>query len=364
MPKRFIIIVCIVFSVFSFCGCQSSSLSIDSETKSSFTLDSTFSFQGVTIPGSAKWEISQPKEYNYYLKMNDGVNSRIDITTALYGQTDTLTNAWHEFTTAESDPIKDESWENNAVTYSAGNWTNNAGMTFYMISGFEASSGKGFLVTISLSPDTWNEADAKALYTAIKESITYNPSETTMDYKEAFNSRSGNTETKNVLESSRPSESASQTKIANYKAGSYRVGTDITSGEYKILCSGSHGYFCVYPDTAKSEILENGNFTTCTYVTVSDGQLLEVKGATFVSIEDAQPTSNLSGQGVYKIGLDIAPGEYNLIATDNKGYYAILSTVDASIKHNIIDNDNFEGNSFVVVSNDQYLEISRASIGV
>lgn len=149
---------------------------------------------------------------------------------------------------------------------------------------------------------------------------------------------------------------------AIFSAGSYRVGKDIPAGEYKITSSSSYGYYCVYPDSSKADILSNGNFNTCTYVAVSDGQLLEVTGASFVAIADAKPTQKLSGEGIYKVGLDIQPGEYNITAQSGSGYYAILGTVDANDPFNIINNDNFEGNSFVTVSEGQYLEISRAAI--
>lgn len=154
-------------------------------------------------------------------------------------------------------------------------------------------------------------------------------------------------------------------KPKTYTAGSYRVGTDIPAGEYKITCTGSHAYYCVYPDSSKSEILSNGNFTTCTYIGVSDGQLLEVKGSSFVSADAATPSETFSGEGIYKVGFDIQPGEYNISCTDSSGgYYAVLSTVDANTRFNIVNNDNFEGNSYVTVQAGQYLEISRASIDV
>lgn len=165
-----------------------------------------------------------------------------------------------------------------------------------------------------------------------------------------------------VNEDTEEKASKASKETTKYQAGSYRVGKDIPAGEYKIYAEGS-GYFCVYPDTSKSKILENDNFDTCNYITVSEGQLLEVDDAYFVAIEDATKTTVLKGNGVYKVGLDIEAGEYNIKATrSNGGYYEILSTVDASVNHNIVDNDNFTGNSFVSVSNGQYLGIGGASI--
>lgn len=147
-----------------------------------------------------------------------------------------------------------------------------------------------------------------------------------------------------------------------FKAGSYRVGTDIPAGEYKITCSGSHGYYCVYPDTNKADILDNGNFTSCTYVTVSDGQLLVVSGSTFISIDNAEATTTISGEGTFKVGFDLPAGQYEVTAlSSDMGYYAILADDNANSR-DIVDNDNFENNSFISLSDGQFVEISRASL--
>lgn len=151
------------------------------------------------------------------------------------------------------------------------------------------------------------------------------------------------------------------TSSSSYGAGSYRVGKDLPAGEYKLFCSGSHGYFCVYPDTTKADILSNANFTTCTYISVSDGQLLEVSGATFVPSSEATPTSTATGDGTYKVGFDIPAGEYEVVQNGGSmGYYSILDSCDA-VNSNIINNDNFEGNSFISVSDGQFLELSRST---
>lgn len=158
------------------------------------------------------------------------------------------------------------------------------------------------------------------------------------------------------------SKTTDPTKAQPHKAGSYRVGTDIPAGEYKINCSGSHGYYCVYPDTTKADILDNGNFTSCTYVTVSDGQLLEVSGATFIEIANAEPTTTISGEGTFKVGFDLPAGQYEVTTIGSgTGYYAILAD-DNATSRDIINNDNFENNSFISLSDGQFLEISRASI--
>ena len=147
-----------------------------------------------------------------------------------------------------------------------------------------------------------------------------------------------------------------------YGSGSYRVGKDIPAGEYKLKASSS-SYYCVYPDLTKSDILENGNFTTVAYITLSEGQLFELNRGSCVPIEGASATETLTGDGIYKVGLDLPAGQYRLTqdSSGTSAYYAVLSTVDATTRHNIVDNDNFENVSYIEVRDGQYLELSRCT---
>ena len=159
---------------------------------------------------------------------------------------------------------------------------------------------------------------------------------------------------------SQDTSSSSSASSQAFKAGTYRIGTDCPAGEYKLTASGK-GYFCVYPDTTKSDILENSNFDKCEYITVEDGQCLVVRNATFIALEDAKPSSGtLSGSGRYLVGFDCPAGEYKLTQTGGSaGYYCIHdnSTVNASI----VQNNNFEGNDFCSVVDGQYLTLSRCT---
>ena len=223
----------------------------------------------------------------------------------------------------------------------------------YLVVSITGDSSVG--VELIAAKDDWSKA--KPILSSVAKSFEVDRKDAPK-YGGSSSSKSDNMDAKSDLGSNEASP------VVSYSAGSYRVGKDIPSGEYKITCSSRYGYYCVYPDSSKGDILSNGNFNTCAYVTVSDGQLLEVTGASFVAIADAKPTSILSGEGIYKVGLDIQPGEYNITAQSGSGYYAVLGTVDANDSFNIINNDNFEGNSFVTVFDRQYLEISRATIEI
>ena len=147
--------------------------------------------------------------------------------------------------------------------------------------------------------------------------------------------------------------------MKTYKAGTYKVGSDISAGEYKLTATSS-GYYCVYPDSSKSSILENDNFTVVDYITVEDGQYLVVKDATFVAIADATPTSTLKSSGVYKVGYDCAAGEYKITQVGSTlAYYCVYD--NSTVDRDIVDNDNFENSDYVTVEDGEYLVINRAT---
>lgn len=83
-----------------------------------------------------------------------------------------------------------------------------------------------------------------------------------------------------VKEETKPS---SEPEIApastSFGEGVYKVGTDISAGEYKLTATNSYeGYFCVYtsPPGTDEKIASNGNFNNTGYVTVKDGEYLEL----------------------------------------------------------------------------------------
>lgn len=122
-------------------------------------------------------------------------------------------------------------------------------------------------------------------------------------------------------EQERQEQQAAREALANatYSAGTYKVGQDIPAGEYKLEASGK-GYYCVYSDTSKSDILENDNFSSVNYITLEAGQCIELSRCSMVEIAYATPTSTPTGNGMYKIGLGLPAGEYKLAATDDRGY--------------------------------------------
>lgn len=144
-----------------------------------------------------------------------------------------------------------------------------------------------------------------------------------------------------------------------HSAGMYKVGTDIPAGEYVLI---GNGYFSISKDSSGqlSSIIANDNFSGNSIVSVSDGQYLTVKNAVFYDI-NLNPDVSPDGEGMFKVGLHIPPGEYKLVATRSLGYCAVLSSSKHTIR-SIVSNDNFSGEKYITVKNGQYLKLSGCKI--
>lgn len=141
-----------------------------------------------------------------------------------------------------------------------------------------------------------------------------------------------------------------------YENSTYKIGTDMPSGEY-VLFTDSSGYFSVSSDSSGNNILFNDNFKNNSIVTVKSGEYLELSRCYAERIEDVTSLST-NADGMFLVGKHLSAGEYKLQAT-GKGYYCIYS--DSRHKE-IVDNDNFENTTYVSVRNGQYLLLSRAKI--
>lgn len=64
-------------------------------------------------------------------------------------------------------------------------------------------------------------------------------------------------------------------------AGMFKVGTHIPAGEYKIESTDGTGYYCIYTNSRQEDIVSNDNFDGQNYVTVTDGQYLELSRCKF-----------------------------------------------------------------------------------
>ncbi|MGI6221683.1 MAG: hypothetical protein ACOYIP_07470 [Coriobacteriales bacterium] len=143
-------------------------------------------------------------------------------------------------------------------------------------------------------------------------------------------------------------------------AGTYTVGQNLDAGEYRLMANGD-GYYCIYPDDTKTDIIGNSSFTTVKYVTVADGQVIEVQNATMVPADAYTYSSSitLESNGTCLVGKDCPAGEYELSTDMGMGYYAIYG--DSTPEASIIENNNFDSTATCTVEDGQYLEVVRCT---
>lgn len=147
-----------------------------------------------------------------------------------------------------------------------------------------------------------------------------------------------------------------QDGYTQYAPGMYKVGTDIPGGEYMVFASEGSGYFCVSSDSNQMDILYNDNFGYNSIITINDGEYLDLSRCYAVPMEE-EPEVDITGEGMFKVGVHIPAGEYKLVSdSGTSGYYCIYPS---SRQNDIISNDNFEGQNYVTVTDGQYLVLSR-----
>lgn len=149
--------------------------------------------------------------------------------------------------------------------------------------------------------------------------------------------------------------------------GSYKVGQDIDPGEYYAVCNGYNMYIAVSKDSSGTLDSINYNLNTegNVYITLKEGEYLEISGGEIYDLSDApytKPENGVLTEGMYKVGEDIAPGEYTLDAI-NSGYIEVRSDSRHDL-NGITTNDNFETNKIITVSEGQYILFNRAELKI
>lgn len=152
----------------------------------------------------------------------------------------------------------------------------------------------------------------------------------------------------------------SSEEYESWPEGVYKIGTDMSAGEYVLISNGG-GYFQVASDSTGSfeSIISNSVYETNTIITVSDGQYFTITDSEAYRI-DACPELDTTKEGMFKVGLHIPAGEYKVHA-DEDGYMQVASDSSNSFS-SIVSNSIFSGDSYITVSEGQYLTLSDAYI--
>lgn len=152
-----------------------------------------------------------------------------------------------------------------------------------------------------------------------------------------------------------------ETGVALYsnaiQEGQHKIGDDMQSGEYVLFSDYGSGYFCVSSDSNGTDIIANDNFEYNSIITVNDGEYLELSRCYAVPLVEVTELP-IDKANMFLVGTHLPAGEYCL-ESDESGYYCIY---EDSRHNNIITNGNFEGQSYVSVSDGQYLLLSRRKI--
>jgi len=144
--------------------------------------------------------------------------------------------------------------------------------------------------------------------------------------------------------------------------GMYRVGKDISAGEYIIFASTTErpGYYCVSSDSNGDDIITNENFDYNAILTVCDSEYLDLSNSYAVPFDDVDELDTTGYTGMFKVGVHINSGEYELTSMENEdGYYCIYSD---SRCEEIESNGIFEKNRYIIVENGQYLKLDGCKL--
>lgn len=154
-----------------------------------------------------------------------------------------------------------------------------------------------------------------------------------------------------------------------YPAGMYKIGVDMPAGEY-VLVTNDYGYFEVSSDSSGSfeSIIVNDFFGKRSIINVSDGQYFKFEYCTaypYANAPAAQPVNGYLADGMYKVGVDLPAGEYQIAPVlpeaGDMGYY-ILSSDSSHSYDEIIAIDTFTESRYLTVENGQYLTLLNAKV--
>ena len=152
-----------------------------------------------------------------------------------------------------------------------------------------------------------------------------------------------------------------------YEGGTYKVGKDIDPGEYIIFADDAYGAsVCISSDA-------NSTFENTIYLEYfGNNQIVTVKKGDYIKIEDSYMYSfeealkgGIDGKSIeelmeyrieegvmYKVGVNLKPGEYKLKCTDDSGSWKIYKNIRKRFGNEF---DYFEGSAYVKVEKGDYL---------
>lgn len=119
---------------------------------------------------------------------------------------------------------------------------------------------------------------------------------------------------------------------------------------------------------ALESIIFNDNLSkgANSYVTLKDGEYFKFQDGEMYPVEQAPsiiPENGVYADGMYKIGKDIPAGEYKItLGTDSElGYYEVSKSSSHQLE-DIVTNENVQADTYLTVSDGQYLKLQGVTI--
>lgn len=146
-----------------------------------------------------------------------------------------------------------------------------------------------------------------------------------------------------------------------------------TAEQYRVKKIPAGYNVTVYPEVVESTAGDGKTFyqtskgcyilCKCFEGVVPENTAIETQEATTAQMSTTTSTPTIViGEGTYKVGTDIAAGEYNLMCNSTYGGYYSINRDSTGSLYSIINNGNFSYNAIVKVEDGQYLELSRCTL--
>ena len=150
--------------------------------------------------------------------------------------------------------------------------------------------------------------------------------------------------------------------------GTFRVGKDIKPGTYVSSAASSFGGYWERLSCATGDlecVLANANVKGQSFVTIlpsdkffSSSRMKPWKRAG--SVEPVRPARRFAGDGMFRVGVDIAPGTYKSTSSGSGSGYWQRSSCATGVLDCVLANDNVDGQAFVeILPTDKFFTTNR-----
>lgn len=150
----------------------------------------------------------------------------------------------------------------------------------------------------------------------------------------------------------------------SYKEGYYLVGKDIPAGDYIVRTSGVSGFAALYSDDSYNftSLYTSRNIFNNSYFRLKDGDYLEISPNTYMfPVDQAGPVIlEYYSLGTYKVGFDIPPGTYEVVANGEGRWYKNEAPVSSTYYVNS-DSETFIDSTYVTLKEGEFITLDQSA---